>query len=199
MEEFVNELLKNNFLIAIQVNNTDPELKSHLLGFKKKDVMVYDDRVSTLPNELVQNGTDFLKLIRSIYKYKPFYSISVAAVSNDLYCKIFNLSEDDLKMLINNNTRELCIEEEFGWFTYGLDCLNYRIPKELVVGSFEYDENSDTISFINNNNYYMNLSDEDRKSFVEIYKELITEEVENDNHDNEYPYGNILELRKRSN
>ena len=197
MDEFMNKLLNDSFLVAIQVNNSDTELKSHSYGFKKKNVMTYDDRVSILPSNQIKNESDFLKLIKSIYKYKKFHSISVAAISNELYCKIFNVSEEDFKKALLTNTHEILAEEEFGWFTYGLDYMCYRIPKELVVGSFKYDENSDTVSFVYNSNYYMNLSDEERKKFVATYKELIMNEVENDDYSNEYPYGNIMELKKK--
>ena len=193
MDEFMNKLLNDSFLVAIQVNNSDADLKSHSYGFKRKNTMIYDDCVVALPNYQTKNGKTFLKLIRDIYKYKPFYSISVAAISNDLYCKIFNLSEKDLKAILNYNGHELCAQEEFGWFIYGLNYMYYRIPKELTVGSYKYDENSDNISFVYNNNYYMNLSDKDRETFVKTYKELIINEVQND----DYPYANIMELRKK--
>lgn len=201
MEEFVNELFKNNFLIAIQVNNTEEELKSHLYGFKRKDYSIYADRVSAFPDYNAKNGTNFLKYVRKIYNYKPFYSVSVAVVSKELYCRIFDMGEDDYRSFIKNNSHEVCVEEEFGWFTYGPHykpfCLFYRIPKELVIGSLIYDENSDTFSFVNNSNYYMNLSEEDREAFINTYKELIINEVENDDYDVEYPYQNIMELRKK--
>jgi hypothetical protein len=198
MEEYFDKLFDDSFLVAIQVNNTDSDLNSHKYGLKRKNINIYDDRVVALPNSETKNGKDFSNLAKDIYEYKPYNSISIANIRKDLYCEMFKFSEKDLKRIIKYNSYENYVEEEFGWFIYSyMNYLYYRIPKELVVGSIKYDDNLDQLSFIENANYYMNLNKKDREKFLRVYKELVLNEIENEDYDNEYPYNNISVLSKK--
>lgn len=194
MEKYIDDLLNNSFLIVIQSNNED-NLKSHMLGFKSIDVLLNDNFVEVFPNYDINNGNDFVNHIKFLYHEKTFKSISLAVVDIDLYCKIFEIERSEYNQFIKCNSKELCVEEEWGWFEY-YDRFTkrdyYRIPKELVLGSIKY--NKDKLIFQKNENYYMNLSKEEKEDFIKSFKKLILNEIVNYDYENEYPYSNVKKL-----
>ena len=203
MNEFLHELIKGSFLVALQIENGEDEFKSHTMGFKRES-FEGEKSFYVFPTYEVKNGKNFSKFIRKLYRTKRFDSLAIANVSNELYCRVFNMSEEDYRWFIKENSHEICVEEEFGWFeyfnpTYGVNgkYIYYRIPKELVLGTIKYSEDIDETFFIPNENYYANLTEEDKEKFIKRYKRLIRNEIENEDYDQEYPCKDIISLTRR--
>ncbi len=186
----MKDLFKNNFLIAIQLYNSENDLSSHSNGFSnykysfsEEDGYKEENIFSVFPNEDITTGEDFLKYIEYLNINNSFKTISIACIGKELYCAIFGLNDQEYDEYIKSRSNEVAAEENFKWLSYSIPFENkicFRIPKEIILGSIVTNENKDLI-FIYNKNYIDNLSNEEKQEFINQYKELILNQVEDEN------------------
>ena len=203
MDEFFQELIKNSFLIGLQIENGQDDLKSHAMGFKR-EILEKENHTYFFPDYDVKDGKKLSEFIKKLYQVRQFDSLSIANVGKELYCTIFDMSNKDYNWFIRHNSHEICAEEEIGWFEYFTPFYKsekikvyYKIPKELVLGSIKHNDKSGEMFFIPNPNYYMNLDEESRNTFIESYKKIISNEIVNEDYNQEYPCSDIMTLSKR--
>lgn len=197
----MNKLFDNSHFIAMQFNKSK-NLNSHLFGFKNYNIPKQKNVVQVFPNDDISTWDEVLKYIEFLNSKNVFESISVACLSEELFCDIFGFSEQEYKNYIGYGSKEMksaCVEEDFQWFEYTEPYelkIRYRIPKELVFGSIVRNKNGE-LGFIANKNYIDNLNDDEKNEFIELYRELILNEVRNEDLDDKYAFRDIKKFKAR--
>lgn len=197
MEKFLDELLNNNFLVAMQFNFLkEDNMKSHIYGFKLHRLKG-ENYVVVFPKNIINNGKKIINYITSLYDAHPFESISIGVINKDIICNLFNISIDKYNRILNARPKEYLVKKQWNYFKYfkpNSSIEYFRIPKELVKGTIFYNNKNKSYSFMANKNYIENLDEKSKLNFLELYNLLLLSKGINNDYDVEYPYRNIKEV-----
>lgn len=209
LDEFKDKIWNDKVLVRIKPTNKKNAIKIMNRGIRKGSQLytIAKNDLEDMIVSAINNG--FIRYIRENNSYNHYgaEAIVIIAIPDILYKKVYNISDSDFISFKNqfdyecNEKGTALLDELSGEFSEwvwdnGEYVQAYYIPSELILGyiainTIKGEQILEKFSFVENSNYFTNLSIQEQNEIIEIIKKTYYE-----NHDY-YEYCSLIKKRRR--